>query len=487
MTTSILSCFKAYDIRGRVPLELNLELVRHIGLAFAAEFGPKTVAVGWDVRESSRDFSLVLAGGLQDGGADVVALGLVGTEEVYHAVANAGLDGGIMITASHNPKDWNGMKLVLAGAVPLSGDSGLPALRDRVLAGEFPIALRRGSYKRTNLRREYLAALLGFLGLSAEQAKAVAEEGQEENPVRDGGKALAAGKALLAEFAGFHVVADAGNGCAGPVLEELAKLLPCKLTIIRGEPDGSFPHGVPNPLLPENREYTAEAVRRHKADFGIAFDGDFDRCFFFDQHGGFIENYYMVGLLAQYMLGKYSPAERAGEKIIYDSRLTWNSMELVEEAGGTALEGKSGHAFMKERMRAENALYGGEMSGHHYFRDFAFCDGGMPPWLLLLPLLRSKGLPLSALVGERMTRFPVSGEINRAVADPKGIMERMEAKYGPKALKVTHMDGLSVEFERVRFNLRMSNTEPLLRLNVESRGDHKLMEDLRDEILQEMV
>ncbi len=473
MTLSPLSCFKAYDVRGRVPLELNLELVRHIGLAFAAEFAPRTVAVGYDVRHSSRDFALVLASALQDGGADVINIGLCGTEEVYQAVAGQGLEGGIMITASHNPKDWNGMKFVRAEAVPVSADSGLRALHDRILAGDFPIALRRGGYERKNLRKEYLAILLGFLGLSARQAQAVVE-GE--------GVGLEEGRAILAGFAGFTIVADAGNGCAGPVLEELGRLLPCRLVILRGEPDGDFPHGVPNPLLPENREFTASAVRRHKADLGVAFDGDFDRCFFFDESGVFIENYYMVGLLAQYLLGR-SP----GEKILYDSRLTWNTMEMVAEAGGTAIESKTGHAFMKERMRAENALYGGEMSGHHYFRDFAFCDGGMPPWLVLLGLLRERGVPLSALLDDRMARFPVSGEINRSVADPEGIMRRMEAKYAPAAKAVTHIDGLSVEFEKARFNLRMSNTEPLLRLNVESRGDVALMESLRDEILAEMV
>ena len=472
-TSSSLPCFKAYDVRGRVPLELNLELVRHIGLAFAAEFAPTTVAVGYDVRHSSRDFTLVLASALQDGGADVVNIGLCGTEEVYQAVAGQGLDGGIMITASHNPKDWNGMKFVRRGAVPVSADSGLHALRDRILAGNLPIALRRGGYERKNLRKEYVTALLRFLGLTPEQASAVAE-GE--------GPGLEAGRAALAGFAGFSIVADAGNGCAGPVLEELGKLLPCRLIILRGEPDGDFPHGVPNPLLPENRDFTAKAVREHGADLGIAFDGDFDRCFFFDETGAFIENYYMVGLLAQYLLDR-SP----GEKIIYDSRLTWNTMEMVAEAGGTAIESKTGHAFMKERMRAENALYGGEMSGHHYFRDFAFCDGGMPPWLVLLALLRKKGASLSSLLRDRMNKFPVSGELNRSVATPQAIMKRVENRHSPKAKSVTHIDGLSVEFENARFNLRMSNTEPLLRLNVESRGDHKLMEDLRDEILQEMV
>ncbi len=447
-----LPCFKAYDIRGRVPLELNLELARQIGLAFAAEFSPATVCVGHDMRLSSRDMALVLANGLEDGGANVVDLGLCGTEEVYHATFSQGFDGGIMITASHNPADWNGMKLVRAGAVPVSADSGLFAIRDRILSGNLPIAVRRGYTERRSFRDEYAALLLGLLG--------------------PGG--AAALKPLC-------IVANAGNGCAWPVMERLMPHLPGVFIPLYETPDGAFPNGVPNPLLPENRAATSRAVVEHKADMGIAWDGDFDRCFFFDETGAFIESYYLVGLLAQELLARHP-----GAPIIHDTRLTWNTRELVEEAGGVPLEGKTGHAFMKERMRLENAVYGGEMSAHHYFRDFAYCDSGMLVWLLIWQIMSRTGKPLSALVGERMARYPVSGEINRSVADAGAVRARVRARYEQVALAVTLLDGLSMDMGAWRFNLRSSNTEPLLRLNVESRGDRALMEAKRDEILAMM-
>ncbi len=443
---SSLPCFKAYDIRGRVPLELNLELARHIGLAYAAEFSPKTVCVGHDMRLSSRDLALVLMAGLEDGGADVIDLGLCGTEEVYHATFSQGFDGGIMVTASHNPADWNGMKLVRGDAVPVSGDSGLYSIRDRILRGDLPLAERRGARTSQNFRPEYVRHLLSYLGDCA--------------------------------FPPLRIVADPGNGCAWLPLQELARHLPCELIPLRETPDGTFPHGVPNPLLPENRAATREAVLRHKADLGLAWDGDFDRCFFFDEKGAFIEGYYIVGLLAEALL-----AAHPGSKIIHDPRLTWNTREMVLAAGGVPLESKTGHAFMKERMRAENALYGGEMSAHHYFRDFAYCDSGMIVWLLVCLAMGRAGKPLSALVGERMQRYPVSGEINRSVADAAAVLRRVEERYAPSARAVTRIDGLSMDMGEWRFNLRSSNTEPLLRLNVESRGDSPLMEAKRDELL----
>ena len=445
-----LSCFKAYDIRGRVPLELNLELARQIGLAFAAEFSPKTVCIGRDARLSSKDISLVLANGLEDGGAEVVDIGLCGTEEIYHATFSQGFDGGIMITASHNPADWNGMKLVRAGAVPVSADSGLAAIRERILAGDLPVARRRGYTRRQSFRAEYAAHLLGYL---------------------DG-----------ADLAPMTVVVNAGNGCAWPAVQELLPHLPCRLIPLHPEPDGSFPNGVPNPLLPENREETSRAVLAHKADFGIAFDGDFDRCFFFDEQGQFIEGYYLVGLMAAALLEGHQ-----GEKIIHDARLVWNTQEMVLAAGGIPVETKAGHAFMKERMRAENALYGGEMSAHHYFRDFSHCDSGMLAWLLLYKLLSRRGRPLSDLVEERTRLFPVSGEINRSVADAGAIMETVRERYEKDALSVTFVDGLSMDMGDWRFNMRRSNTEALLRLNVESRADKALMEARRDELLRFMV
>ena len=445
-----LPCFKAYDIRGRVPMELNLELVRQIGLAFAAEFSPKTVCIGRDMRASSRDMSLVLANGLEDGGANVVDIGLCGTEEVYHATFSQGFDGGIMITASHNPPDWNGMKLVREGARPISSDSGLFAIRDRILAGDLPIARKRGFTRQENFRFAYIEHLLSYLG-------------------KDGTKNLAP----------LTIVANAGNGCAWLPIQELVPHLPCTIIPLHPEPDGTFPNGVPNPLLPENREQTSMAVREHKADFGIAFDGDFDRCFFFDEQGNFIEGYYLVGLLASTLL-----AEHPGAKIIHDPRLVWNTREMVEAAGGVPLESKAGHAFIKERMREEDALYGGEMSAHHYFRDFSYCDSGMIAWLLLYKLLSRSGKPLSELVKERMALFPVSGEINRSVPNADAIMERIKERYEPKARTVTYVDGLSMDMGDWRFNLRKSNTEPLLRLNVESRRNAALMEAKRDELLE---
>ncbi|MDL2280203.1 phosphomannomutase [Desulfovibrio sp. OttesenSCG-928-G11] len=447
-----LSCFKAYDIRGRVPDELNLELARQIGLAFAAEFSPATVCVGRDMRLSSRDLALVLINGLNDGGADVVDIGLCGTEEVYHAVFSQGFDGGIMITASHNPRDWNGMKLVRAKAAPLSADSGLLALKERILKGDLPLARQSGQRRRASFRDQYADLLLKL------------------------------GGGDLKDLAPLTIVANAGNGCAWPALEALLARLPKELSSaflpLHQEPDGNFPNGVPNPLLPEKREETARAVRARKADLGLAWDGDFDRCFFFDENGSFVESYYLVGLIAQYLLKK-SP----GAAILHDTRLTWNTRELVSAAGGRPVEGKTGHAFMKERMRAENALYGGEMSAHHYFRDFAFCDTGMLVWLLVWRIMSESGKTLSALVGERMARYPASGEINRKVDNADAVLQKALARYEKEARDLHWIDGLSMDMGDWRFNLRSSNTEPLLRLNVESRGQVRLMEEKRDEIL----
>ncbi|MDL2216747.1 phosphomannomutase [Desulfovibrio sp. OttesenSCG-928-M14] len=452
-----LACFKAYDIRGRVPDELNLELARQIGLAFAAEFAPDTVCVGHDMRLSSRDLALVLMNGLEDGGANVVDLGLCGTEEVYHATFSQGFDGGIMITASHNPKDWNGMKLVRTKAVPVSSDSGLLAIKERVLKGDLPIARRRGHSQSASFRGEYVSLLLKLLG-----------------------------EKTLADLRPMTIVANAGNGCVWPVMRELLSRLPAELTQgfipLYPEPDGTFPNGVPNPLLPENRAETSRAVLEHGAALGLAWDGDFDRCFFFDEKGAFVESYYLIGLIAAYML-KNNP----GAAILHDTRLTWNTREMVTEAGGRPVESKTGHAFMKERMRLENAIYGGEMSAHHYFRDFAYCDTGMLVWLLVWRIMSESGQPLSQLVGEAMARFPASGEINRRVPDAGAVLQKALARYEKEAKDLHWIDGLSMDMGDWRFNLRSSNTEPLLRLNVESRGDRQLMEARRDELLELMI
>lgn len=441
-----LTAFKAYDIRGRLPDELNEDIAHRIGRAYAAFLKPKKVVVGRDVRLSSESLCRALARGLTEGGADVFDIGLCGTEEVYFATFAAGMDGGIMVTASHNPMDYNGMKLVREGSKPISGDSGLRAIRDLAAGGMFPAASRTGVVAPLDTRGAYVAHLLGYVDRAALKP--------------------------------LKVVVNAGNGCAGPVVDALEAHLPCEFIKVHHEPDGSFPNGIPNPLLPENRDATAAAVRRHGADVGLAWDGDFDRCFLFDETGGFIEGYYIVGLLAAAFLRKHP-----GARIIHDPRLTWNTLDIVTAAGGRPIMSKTGHAFIKERMRAEDAVYGGEMSAHHYFREFAYCDSGMIPWLLVLELISKSGQPLSALVGERMRRFPASGEINRRLADPAAVLARIKARYAPAALAVDRTDGLSIDFADWRFNLRCSNTEPVVRLNVESRGDERLMREKTAEIL----
>jgi phosphomannomutase len=441
-----LTCFKAYDIRGRLPDELNEEIAWRIGRAYAEFIRPERVVVGRDVRHSSAALCASLVTGLTAGGTDVVDLGLCGTEEIYHATFAGGFDGGIVVTASHNPMDYNGLKLVRQGSLPISGDSGLDAIRDLAERGQFQEVSRPGRATAGDFRSRYVDHLLGYL---------------EPEALRP-----------------FRVVVNAGNGCAGPVLDRLAEHLPCEFIRIHHQPDGSFPHGIPNPLLPENRGATAAAVREQGADLGIAWDGDFDRCFLFDEGGGFIEGYYIVGLLAAAFLGK-----TPGARIIHDPRLTWNTIDLVTSLGGTPVQSKTGHAFIKERMRAEDAVYGGEMSAHHYFRDFAYCDSGMIPWLLVLELMGRSGQPLSALVAERMARFPASGEINRRLADPAAVLAAIEARYAPTALAVDHTDGISIEFPDWRFNLRSSNTEPVVRLNVESRGNPVLMAEKTAELL----
>ncbi|PLX81390.1 MAG: phosphomannomutase [Desulfuromonas sp.] len=441
-----IDCFKAYDIRGRIPDQLNEEISWRIGRSFAAVLSPGTVVVGRDVRLSSESLCSALAQGLMDGGADVLDIGLCGTEEIYHAAFSQPVDGGIMVTASHNPIDWNGMKLVKGGAVPISGDSGLDRIRQVAEQGDFSPANQSGVLSPLDLKSSYVAHLLSYV------------ERERLAPLK--------------------IVVNPGNGCAGPIIELLRSKLPFEFVPVHFEPDGTFPNGIPNPLLPENRHATAEAVRQNGADFGIAWDGDFDRCFFFDEQGNFIEGYYIVGLLAQSLL-----AHHPGSKIIHDPRLTWNTIDIVRQSEGLSVQSKTGHAFIKERMRKEDAVYGGEMSAHHYFREFAYCDSGMIPWLLIAEMLSLGGSNLSDLVGERQETFPASGEINRTVADPVAALRAVEGHFEPLGGDIDRTDGLSMEFPQWRFNLRMSNTEPLLRLNVESRGDPGLMQDRTREIL----
>ena len=431
-----LSCFMAYDIRGQVPSELNDDLAFDLGRAFVAQFAARRVVIGRDVRLESPGLASALARGLTSSGADVLDLGLCGTEEVYFATAQQQADGGIMVTASHNPKGYNGMKLVRSDAQPISGDSGLMALRDRIRARDFPApATEPGRITGIPDKTAYVEHLLSYLDRSVLR------------PLR--------------------IVADPGNGGAGPVVAALGEhLQPLQIILINNEPDGHFPHGVPNPLLPERRAATAAAVQEHQADLGLAWDGDFDRCFLFDASGRFIEGYYLVGLLAEVMLGKFP-----GARILHDPRLTWNTIAQVEAAGGTPILTKTGHAFMKERLRQEDAAYGGEMSAHHYFRDFYYCDSGMIPWLLVVELISRSGKTLAELVQARMDAFPCSGELNYRVPEVAPVLARVLDHYAEFKPVVDRTDGISLEFPDWRFNLRASNTEPLLRLNIETRGD----------------
>jgi phosphomannomutase/phosphomannomutase/phosphoglucomutase len=436
---SALSCFKAYDVRGKLGDELNEDIAYRIGRAYAQHLNAKRVVVGGDVRKTSESLKAALANGLMDAGADVIDIGMTGTEEVYFAAFHLDVDGGIEVTASHNPMDYNGMKFVGRGALPISGDSGLRAIQQLAEANDFPPATYRGTFTELSVLQPYVEHLLGYISLNSIK------------PIR--------------------LVVNAGNGAAGHVIDVIeqqfaAVKVPVEFIKVHHEPDSSFPNGIPNPLLPENRAATAEAVKRYQADMGIAWDGDFDRCFLFDERGEFIEGYYIVGLLAEAFLKKHP-----GEKIIHDPRLTWNTIDMVQRAGGQAIQSKTGHAFIKERMRAENAIYGGEMSAHHYFRDFAYCDSGMIPWLLVAELICITGKSLSALVTARMAAYPCSGEINYKVSDAKVAMEKVQAHFAPLKPKTDDTDGVGMEFDTWRMNLRSSNTEPLLRLNVETRGN----------------
>ncbi|MEP7311056.1 MAG: phosphomannomutase [Pseudomonadota bacterium] len=449
-----LTSFKAYDVRGRIPDELNETLAYQIGQAYAAFVQPKRVCVGRDIRLTSAQLCTALVRGLTDSGVNVSDIGLCGTEGVYFATFAEGFDGGIMVTASHNPPDYNGMKFVREGSRPISADSGLKDMAAMIEQGRLPPrAAVPGRATSLDIESRYIEHLLGYVD--------------------------------RAKLTKLKVVVNAGNGGAGLVVDQLEPHLPFEFIKINHDVDGTFPNGVPNPMLEGNRQSSIDAIRLHRADVGLAWDGDFDRCFFFDEHGTFIEGYYLVGLLAEVFLRK-----EPGARIVHDPRLTWNTLDIVKRYGGKAVLSKSGHAFIKQKMREVDGAYGGEMSAHHYFRDFAYCDSGMIPWLLVLQTMCERGASLSTLVGERMKAFPASGEINRAL-DPKsgsarGVLDRLEQLYAGSAQSVDYTDGLSVEFEQWRFNVRASNTEPLVRLNVESRGDEALMQEKTAELLKLM-
>jgi len=441
-----ISCFKAYDVRGRVPDQLSEDVARRIGRAYAQVIKPRQVVVGHDIRLTSEAIKGALVEGLLEQGVDVYDIGLSGTEEIYFATSHAGMDGGIAVTASHNPKDYNGMKFVREESRPISGDTGLLDIKAMAERDEFEPAATPGQLHTLDTSGAYVEHLLSYVDVGSLKP--------------------------------LKLVVDAGNGGAGRIVDLLEPHLPFEFIKLHHEPDGNFPNGVPNPLLPENRAAAINAVREHGADMGIAWDGDFDRCFFFDERGEFIEGYYVVGLLAEAFLKRQGPG-----RVVHDPRLVWNTTDIVESLGGEAVQSKTGHAFIKERMRLEDAVYGGEMSAHHYFRDFAYCDSGMIPWLLVAGLVSAAGEGLSTLVSARMAAYPCSGEINRTIADPAVVLARVEAHYAGQANSVEHVDGLSMVLGEWRFNLRMSNTEPVVRLNVESRGDTALMEAKTAELL----
>ncbi|MEE9326035.1 MAG: phosphomannomutase CpsG [Cocleimonas sp.] len=438
-----LTCFKAYDIRGKLGEELSCDIAYRIGRAYGEFLKPKKVVVGGDIRKTSEELKQSLAKGLMDSGVDVIDLGMTGTEEIYFATSYLKVDGGIEVTASHNPIDFNGMKLIREDSKPISGDTGLKEIQSLAEKNKFSQVTNKGSISKHSCMDAYIEHLFTYIDLG------------NVKPLK--------------------LVVNAGNGSAGPVIDAIEvefkkRNVPITFIKVNHQPDGSFPNGIPNPLLIENRADTSDAVVTHQAGMGIAWDGDFDRCFLFDEMGNFIEGYYIVGLLAEAFL-----SQNPGSKIIHDPRLTWNTIDIVESNGGSPILCKTGHAFIKERMREEDAIYGGEMSAHHYFRDFAYCDSGMIPWLLVAGLLSASSKALSSMVEDRIKAYPSSGEINFKIKKPAEAIAEIISKYKSSAIHVDETDGISLEFETWRFNLRSSNTEPVVRLNVESQGDIELM------------
>jgi phosphomannomutase len=444
---SPITCFKAYDLRGRIPDELNEDVAYRVARGYAQFLKPKRIVVGRDIRLSSAGLCDAVCRGLNDAGVDVYDIGICGTEGVYFATFDGGYDGGIMITASHNPPDYNGMKFVRESSKPISGDNGLKEVRAFAEQEQFPQAARQGERHQIDTSEAYVKHLLSYVDLKALKP--------------------------------LKIVVNAGNGGAGLVVDKLEKHLPFKFIKVHHEPDGTFPNGIPNPMLEENRGSTVAAIKASGADLGIAWDGDFDRCFFFDEHGAFIEGYYIVGLLASVLLRGHP-----GGNVVHDPRLVWNTQEVVAAHGGVTVLSKSGHAFIKQRMREVDGLYGGEMSAHHYFKRFAYCDSGMIPWLIVAQIISETGQSLSTLVGDRISKFPVSGELNYRVPDAKAAIAAVEARYAPSALTSDRTDGISFEFPDWRINLRTSNTEPLLRLNIEARNSMQLMRAKTDEVLE---
>lgn len=439
-----LSCFKAYDIRGQIGIDLDEEIFYRIARAFGRVLRCSTVALGYDVRTTSVVYAKAVERGLKEEGCSVLNIGLSGTEEMYFATSHFNADGGICVTASHNPIDYNGMKMVQSGSAPLSSSFGLSAIKELAEENVFASASFVGKVVdvAAEARAAYVDRVLSFVDIEALRP--------------------------------LKILVNAGHGAAGPTFDAIAARLeelgsPLVFERIFHEPDGLFPQGIPNPLLEQNRPATANAVREAGADFGVAWDGDFDRCFLFDHSGNFIDGEYIVGLLAEAFLLK-----EQGAAIVHDPRIIWNTQDIIAKNGGRAVQSKTGHAFIKQVMRDENAVYGGEMSAHHYFRDFVYCDSGMIPWLLVAELVSRNGL-LADQVADRKARFPSSGEINFTLNDPAASLDRVSDAFRDEAIAIDQTDGISFDLGSWRFNLRSSNTEPVVRLNVEARGDVDLV------------
>ncbi|NQY44209.1 MAG: phosphomannomutase CpsG [Legionellales bacterium] len=447
-----INCFKAYDIRGKLGLELNEKIAYRIGRAFGQHYNANKVVIGRDIRLSSEDLKNAFSKGLVDSGANVIDLGITGTEEVYFSTWDLNADGGIEITASHNPIDYNGIKMVGKGATPISSKTGLTAIKNLAEKNEFSIPEKQGIITHTSNLKNYISHILSYIDMN--------------------------------DISPMKIVLNSGNGSAVHVVDAIEKVfndnsVPIDIIKIHHKYDGTFPNGIPNPLLKDNRQDTIDAIQKHKADLGVAWDGDFDRCFLFDENANFIEGYYIVGLLAKSFFQNNENA-----KIVHDPRLIWNTINIIEKLNGTAIQSPSGHSFMKETMRKHNADYGGEMSAHHYFKNFAYCDSGMIPWLLILGLLSKQRTSLSKLVNNMIQDFPSSGEINIVLKEPDTAINHIKKLYLEKSSSVDYMDGISMTFDDWRFNLRKSNTESVVRLNVESRGDIKLMSEKTTELLK---
>ncbi len=436
--------FKAYDVRGIHGEEIDEDGAYRVGRAYVAQFEPRTVAVGRDMRVSSPTMAAAVIEGVADGGADVIDIGMVGTEMLYYAVGDGGLDGGICVTASHNPKEFTGMKIVRRGALPVGGESGLLDVRDRALGELGPVG-KRGAVRAENVWPGFVEKVLSFVDVTGIR------------PLR--------------------VVVDAANGMAGAMLPPVLEHLPVEVVRCSFEPDGTFPSHEPNPLLPENRELIIRLTREEHADLGVAFDGDADRCFFIDDTGEFVPGDFVTALLAEAML-----ARERGAKVIYDVRASRAVPLAIEAAGGVPVVSRVGHAFIKHLMRKEHALFAGEVSAHYYFRDFSQSDTGVVPFLVMLDLVSRSGRTLSELLAPYRERYFLSGEINTPVADVALKLQELKERYAAAGGRISHLDGLSVDFDDWHFNVRPSNTEALLRLNLEALSDQQ-MEERRDEVL----